>query len=217
VTLDQILADDRFMASLIFAGPRNLLIVFARSVATKQSRNPWIATPLIAARDDGLDNLTTGSSFMASQIINFVHLLSLVCWLGAIIFFSFFTAPAVFKTLDHPTAGELVGVIFPRYYFLGYLCSILLLTTYLLEAQTVSVWKTSCILAIIFGTFTAGMVVQPKARSLKMKIKSSESDEGRKILETRFRRLHSLSVQLNSTVLLTGLVLLWLTAEGLIL
>ncbi|MCH7623826.1 MAG: DUF4149 domain-containing protein, partial [Nitrospinae bacterium] len=83
---------------------------------------------------------------MASQIINFVHLLSLVCWLGAIIFFSFFTAPAVFKTLDRPTAGELVGVIFPRYYFLGYLCSALLLITYLLGAQAVSAWKMGLIL-----------------------------------------------------------------------
>ena len=154
---------------------------------------------------------------MASQIINFVHLLSLVCWLGAIIFFSFFTAPAVFKTLDRPTAGNLVGVIFPRYYFLGYLCSTLLLITYLLGAQAVSAWKTGLILVIILCTFTAGMIVQPKARNLKLKIKSSDSEEDRKTLETRFRRLHSLSVQLNSTVLLAGLALLWLTARGLTL
>lgn len=154
---------------------------------------------------------------MTHQIINFIHLLSLVCWLGAIIFFSFFTAPAIFKTLDRPTAGNLVGVIFPRYYFLGYLCSALLLITYLLGAQAVSAWKTGLILVIILGTFTAGMVVQPKARNLKIKIKSSDSEEDRKTCEARFRRLHSLSVQLNSTVLLAGLALLWLTAEGLIL
>ena len=42
---------------------------------------------------------------MTQQIINFIHILSLVCWIGAIVFFSFFTAPAVFKTLDRPTAG----------------------------------------------------------------------------------------------------------------
>jgi uncharacterized membrane protein len=151
------------------------------------------------------------------QILNFVHLLSLVSWVGAIIFFSFFTAPAVFKTLDRPIAGELIGVIFPRYYFLGYICSILLLTTYLLGGQAVSAWKVGLILVIILGTFTAGMVVQPKARNLKMKIKSAGSEEERKSCETRFRRLHSLSVQLNSAILLAGLALLWLTAEGLFL
>ena len=154
---------------------------------------------------------------MTLQIINFVHLLSLVCWIGAIIFFSFFTAPAVFKTLDRPTAGDLVGVIFPRYYFLGYLCSGLLLTTYLLGTQTVSAWKTGLLIIIILATFTAGMVVQPKARNLKLKIKSADSEEDQKAFETRFRRLHSLSVQLNSTVLLAGLALLWLTARNLIL
>ncbi len=154
---------------------------------------------------------------MMQQAVNFIHLLSLVCWIGAIVFFSFFTAPAVFKTLDRPTAGKLIGVIFPRYYFLGYLCSTLLLITYLLGTEAVSAWKTGLILVIILGTFTAGMVVQPKARILKMKIQSSDSEEDRQVDEARFRRLHSLSVQLNSTVLLAGLALLWLTAQGLIL
>jgi uncharacterized membrane protein len=154
---------------------------------------------------------------MTSQIINFVHLLSLVCWLGAIIFFSFFAAPAVFKTLDRPTAGELVGVIFPRYYFLGYLSSILLLSTYFLGAEAVSAWKTGPIFVIILGTFTAGMVAQPKARNLKGKIKSAASENDRTIYEARFRKLHSLSVQLNATVLLAGLVYLWLIAKGLVL
>jgi uncharacterized membrane protein len=154
---------------------------------------------------------------MTLPILQFVYLLSLVCWLGAIIFFSFIAAPAVFKTLDRPTAGELVGIIFPRYYFLGYLCSTLLLATYLLGADAVSAWKTSLILIIMLATFTAGMIVQPKARNLKEKIKSASSEEDRKTFETRFRKLHSLSVQLNSTVLLAGLAILWLTAKGLIL
>jgi uncharacterized membrane protein len=154
---------------------------------------------------------------MTLQIINFVYLLSLVCWIGAIIFFSFFAAPAIFKTLDRPTAGELVGVIFPRYYFLGYCCSVLLISTYLLGAEVASPWRIGLILVIIIGTFTAGMIVQPKARTLKIKIKSASSDADRNIYETRFKRIHSLSVQLNATVLLAGLVLLWLTAKGLIL
>ena len=129
------------------------------------------------------------------QIINFIHLLSLVCWIGAVVFFSFFTAPAVFKTLDRPTAGELIGVIFPRYYFLGYICSILLLITYLFGVETFSAWKTGLILVIMFGTFIAGMVVQPKARNLKIKIKSASSDKDRNAFEARFRRLfrHRLS------------------------
>jgi len=149
------------------------------------------------------------------QLMNFVHLLSLVCWIGAVIFFSFFTAPAVFKTLDRPTAGNLIGVIFPRYYFLGYVCSGLLLITYLWGAPVVSTWRMGLILVIIVATFTAGKVVQPKARDLKIKITSSVSEEDRQSFEMQFKRLHSISVQLNTAVLLAGLVLLWLTAQGL--
>jgi uncharacterized membrane protein len=149
------------------------------------------------------------------QLMSFVHLLSLVCWIGAVIFFSFFTAPAVFKTLDRPTAGNLISVLFPRYYLLGYVCSGLLLVTYLWGAPVVSSWKMGCILVIILATFTAGKVVQPRARDLKIKLKSSVSEEDRQSFENQFKRLHSISVQLNTTVLMAGLVLLWLTVEGL--
>ena len=52
-------------------------------------------------------------------LIHFIHLLSLVMWMGSIIFFSFFAAPAVFRLLDRKQAGEVVGAIFPKYYGLG--------------------------------------------------------------------------------------------------
>jgi uncharacterized membrane protein len=149
------------------------------------------------------------------QLVSFVHLWSLVCWIGAVVFFSFFTAPAVFKTLDRPAAGNLIGVIFPRYYLLGYVCSGLLLITYLWGAPVVSAWKAGLILVIILATFTAGLIVQPKARKLKEQIKSAALEEDRQSFEMQFKKLHSISVQLNSTVLLAGLVLLWLTAQGL--
>lgn len=149
------------------------------------------------------------------QLLNFIHLLSLVCWVGAVVFFSFFTAPAVFKTLDRPTAGNLIGVIFPRYYFLGYVCSGLLLITYLLGTPVTSAWKAGLIVIIVLATVIAGMIVQPKARNLKIKIKSAVSDEERQPFEMQFKKWHSFSVQLNTIVLLAGLGLLWLTAKGL--
>lgn len=148
-------------------------------------------------------------------LIGFLHLLSLVCWIGAIVFFSFFAAPAVFKTLDRPQAGELVGVLFPRYYFLGYICSGILLATLLLGAPVVSPWKAGLVAIILLGTFAAGLGVQPKARDLKTQIKSADSEELRQPLEARFQTLHSLSVKLNAMVLFAGLALLWLTAKGL--
>src|SRR5580700_10817125 len=50
-----------------------------------------------------------------------IYLAALGCWLGGIVFFSFFTAPAVFTVLPRPEAGQLISTIFPRYYMLGYI------------------------------------------------------------------------------------------------
>lgn len=40
-------------------------------------------------------------------------------WLGAMVFFSFVTAPRVFSILDSDDAGRVVSAIFPQYYLLG--------------------------------------------------------------------------------------------------
>ena len=48
---------------------------------------------------------------MLMNFIHFVYILSLVGWVGSIVFFSFFTAPVIFKLLDREKAGEVVGVI----------------------------------------------------------------------------------------------------------
>ena len=62
-------------------------------------------------------------------------------------------------------------------------------------------------------TFYAGCVIHPQARALKQQMR--EQPDEREALETRFRSLHGWSVRLNSTVLIFGLGLLWITAMNL--
>ncbi len=149
-----------------------------------------------------------------STFIAFVHLFALVFWIGSIVFFSFFTAPAVFKTLERPLAGELIGVLFPRYYGIGYVASVLIFVT-LLFAPALSPVKIGCISLMMLATFIGGRVVHPKARALKEQIETAASEKEQKPLQEKFQKLHSLSVKLNGAVLLAGLVLLWFTARGL--
>jgi len=59
--------------------------------------------------------------------LNYVYIISLVFWVGGIFFFSAIAAPSIFKTLDKSIAGNLVTSIFPKYYFLGYVCGTLAL------------------------------------------------------------------------------------------
>jgi hypothetical protein len=108
-----------------------------------------------------------------------------------------------------------VGVIFPRYYLIGYVCAVLTLVTLLVGAQAPIGMKLVFLLVMMAGLFPAGLIVSPKARDLKARIKSTASSEERNSLELRFKTLHSLAVKLNGVVLLAGLGLLWLSGAGL--
>ena len=62
------------------------------------------------------------------------------------------------------------------------------------------------------GTSSAGLVVNPKAKTLKKRLQDSFEAE-KPALEARFKALHSLSVKLNGVVLLARIWLLWLSAS----
>ena len=149
------------------------------------------------------------------MILNLIYLLSLVVWIGSIVFFSFFAAPAIFKTLEREKAGEVVEVIFPRYYLIGYISGTLALTILLINAQTLTDPKIILTFIMLCCSAFAGQIVGPKARGLKPQIKSEENQEKLNELKSQFDRLHSLSVKLNGTVLILGLVLLGYTSKGL--
>jgi hypothetical protein len=151
---------------------------------------------------------------MVSTLINFIYLLSLVCWIGSIIFFSFFVAPVVFKILEREQAGEVVGIIFPRYYMISYVSGILVLMALLLNGPAGLKWCAWGVMIVC--TACAGLVVNPKAKTLKEKLKDSPENE-KSALEVRFKALHSLSVKLNAAVLFAGLCLLWMSAEKILI
>ena len=151
---------------------------------------------------------------MLTHMINFFYIFGLVCWIGSIIFFSFFAAPEIFKLLDREKAGELVGVIFPKYYLLGYICAALVLPALLTSAGEFLKTKQILLFIMIIGWLYAGLFISPKARDLKAKIKFASAREEQKPLEVQFKKMHSLAVKLNGTVLLAGLGLLWFSAAG---
>lgn len=118
-------------------------------------------------------------------------------------------APVVFKTLEREKAGEVVGIIFPRYYMIGYVCGVLILLVLLLNESVGLKWCAWGIMML--GTASAGLGVNPRAKVLKEKLKHAPEAE-KPALEARFKTLHSLSVKLNAAVLFAGLWLLWLTS-----
>jgi len=149
-----------------------------------------------------------------NSILIFIYLLSLTCWIGSIVFFSFFAAPAIFKNLERAEAGKIVGVIFPKYYMLGYICGSVILITLATQGSGVPRTQLGLSILMLVCSLLAGFGVGPNARKIKERLNDSIGAEEREYLERKFSRLHKLSVQLNATTLFAGLILLWFTAEG---
>jgi hypothetical protein len=134
----------------------------------------------------------------------FLYLLSLVCWLGGMVFFSALVAPVVFKVLPLAEAGKLQAVLFPRYYLLGYICGVIGLigAIYLCATRTPRVWWAMAAVALLIAlglTVYAGAVVRPRVDAIRTVSEEANPDPARR---AEFDRLHHLSVLLNGAVML---------------
>lgn len=150
-------------------------------------------------------------------IVLTIYLAALGCWLGGIVFFSFFTAPAVFTVLPRPEAGQLISAIFPRYYMLGYIVGTvsLVLAIFFTAVSVPRMWWgiTTLVLALALGiTFYAGTVILPRADALRTVNEAPNPDPVKK---AEFDRLHHTSVILNGAVLLLNLAAIAGTAGAL--
>jgi hypothetical protein len=147
----------------------------------------------------------------------FLYLLSLVCWLGGMVFFSALVAPVVFKVLPIAEAGKLQAVLFPRYYLLGYICGVIGLigAIYLCATRTPRVWWALAAVALLIAlglTVYAGAVVRPRVDAIRTVSEEANPDPARR---AEFDRLHHLSVLLNGAVMLLDVGALLATAIAL--
>jgi hypothetical protein len=152
-----------------------------------------------------------------SGLLRFVYLLALTVWIGEVVFFSFVVAPAVFGALGAERAGEVVGVIFPRYYALGVAAATIAVVCALALGRgsaDAGRWTLAVVaLAVGLGAMAwAGAVVHPRAQQLRTAIHAEGRTPGE---DPRFQQAHRLAVGLNSVALLGGLAGLALTAAAL--
>jgi uncharacterized membrane protein len=145
-----------------------------------------------------------------------LHLLALVVWLGETIFLSFVVAPTLFATFP-PEAGRVMSALFPWYYRIGYACGAILIVS------SVALWRSGAGGALgsitvgvaafmLAAVLYAGIVIQPRARALRLEVHGPNPSATAK---AEFDRLHRRSVQLNFVVLLGGLAITAITAARL--
>ena len=147
--------------------------------------------------------------------ITFIHLMSLVVWIGSMIFFSFFGAPSIFKVLGRELAGDVVGDIFPKYWLIGYVCSTTALGSlmYLWRYGKSGFTARIILLAVMMGsTFYTGLYIGSNAAEIKAQMRTTEDVEKKKELRHRFSKIHRRSMVMNVIILILGVVTVFMTA-----
>ena len=118
-------------------------------------------------------------------------------WVGSIIFFSAIIAPTVFKALDEKNAGIFLRAFFPKYYIFGIILGFIAL---ILGIKAMSLILVSMVIAMILLSIISRLMnpVIKAARDMGV--------EG----ESRFKKLHTLSVFLNILTLIIGLIFIYM-------
>ena len=110
----------------------------------------------------------------------FLLLISMAVWVGMLIFFTFFITPSIFKVLPRELAGELVGVIFPKYWMVGYAAGALSLLSIIAISLIEKSFPTAVLSLVALMTaltFYSGLVVGAKAKTMSYRPRISRPSD----------------------------------------
>jgi uncharacterized membrane protein len=151
-------------------------------------------------------------------------LLSLVVWVGGIAFFAFVLAPTVFHPGILPSR-QLAGMVVSRslgiLHWMGLTCGVVFLVTSVIDSQVVNgvpaLFSARNLLvgAMILLTLISMFAISTRMLDLRNQmvfIDNVSHDDARRV---EFNRLHVWSTRLESTVLLLGLAVIFLTSRRL--
>jgi uncharacterized membrane protein len=146
-----------------------------------------------------------------------IEFLGLGIWLGSDVFLSFVVAPGAFSVLaSRDQAGAIVGYSLTRMHWMGAACGAVILLVRVLRARSFSGLVTPaalCVLAMIVFTVTSQVAVSPKMAVLRVQMGSIQGAAPDSPLLAEFARLHTVSVGLESGVLLAGIAAMFLTVR----
>jgi len=154
------------------------------------------------------------------SFLRFLMLLSLVCWIGGLIFFAFVLAPTAFSVL--PTshlAGNVVGRALGKLHWIAILSGIVFLGSSLFYSRltdgTAHVFAGRHVLLCLMLALTlvSQFGIISRMDVLRAQMGSVQAAAAGDPLRVAFDRLHQYSVWLESAVLFSGLAALFLTAR----
>jgi len=143
-----------------------------------------------------------------------LEFLSLGLWLGSDVFLSFVVAPGAFHVLaTRDQAGVMVGFALTRMHIGGIICGVIFLVARLARTRSLSnlvAPAALCVLMMIAATLVSQFTVSAKMAVLRGQMGAIQAAAADSPLLAEFTRLHSISVSLESVVLLAGIAAIFL-------
>lgn len=155
------------------------------------------------------------------SFLRYLMLLSLIVWLGGLIFFAFVLAPTAFSVL--PTrhlAGTLVGRTLGTLHWMGIVSGLVFLASSILYSRftkgTPHVFAARHVLICLMLALTliSQFGIIPRMDTLRTSIGEIDSVTADNPARMQFDGLHVWSTRIESGVFLLGLVVLYLTAAS---
>jgi uncharacterized membrane protein len=166
--------------------------------------------------------MAASEAFMS--FVRFFMLLSLVVWVGGIVFFAFVLAPTVFHPGILPSrqlAGAVVSRSLSILHWMGLVCGVVLVVSSLIGSRVVNgdakpfAARNLLIYGMMLLTLVSMFAISTRMLALRKDmvfIDFVPLDDARRV---EFNRLHVWSTRLESTVLLLGLGVIFLTSRRL--
>jgi hypothetical protein len=155
------------------------------------------------------------------SFLRYLMLLSLVVWLGGLIFFAFVLAPTVFTVL--PTrhlAGNVVARSLGSLHWMGIISGLVFLVSSLLFSQLsrgtpkVFAARNVLIVLMLLLTLVSQLSIMPRMDGLRASVGEIDSVPPDNPVRMQFDALHVWSTRVEGGVLLLGLVAVYVTAAG---
>jgi uncharacterized membrane protein len=156
------------------------------------------------------------------SFLRFLMLLSLVVWIGGLIFFAFVLAPTAFQVLPNThLAGNLVGRALGKLHWIAIVSGIIFLISSLLYSRltdgTAHLFATRHVLICLMLALTlfSQFWIIPRMDALRASVGDFASVPIDNPLRVQFDALHVWSTRVEGAVLLVGLIVVYLTASAL--
>jgi uncharacterized membrane protein YhhN len=156
------------------------------------------------------------------SFLRFLMLLSLVVWVGGIIFFAFVLAPTVFAPGVLPNthlAGNIVGRALGKLHWIAMGCGVVFLISSLFYSSVtqgsarIFAARNVLVVAMLVLTMVSQFGIIPRMDGLRAQVSDFSAVPLDNPVRAQFDALHVWSTRVESVVLLLGLVVVYLTGS----